>query len=157
MESVFFKNMPEATVNRTKRKTKKNKKHTKKNKKTKTLRKLWLRHFPQGFVFCCFFVFVFFCCFLFFFPFKLCKKLSGRTLGRQKDAKSRSWGGRAYIYIYYSIRYYIYIYLIYIYIYILYMHIYMPVNVASGDLGPSFFSLRIRPTPCRSVLVISPR
>ena len=64
-------------------------------------------------------------------------------------------GGRAYIYIYYSIRYYIYIYLIYIYI--LYMHIYMPVNVASGDLGPSFFSLRIRPTPCRSVLVISPR
>ena len=93
MESVFFKNMPEATVNRTNRKTKK--------KQTKTLRKLWLRHFPQGFGFLFLFFFV---CFLFFcffcFSFKLCKKLSGRTLGRQKDAKSRSWGGRAYIYIY---------------------------------------------------------
>ena len=55
MESVFFKNMPEATVNRTNRKTKK--------KKTKTLRKLWLRHFPQGFVF--FVCFLFLCFFVF--------------------------------------------------------------------------------------------
>ena len=90
MESVFFKNMPEATVNRTNRKTKKNK------DSEETLAET----FPSGFFFCCFFwlflVFVVFFC----FSFKLCKKLSGRTLGKQKDAKSRSWGwGRAYIYI----------------------------------------------------------
>ena len=92
MESVFFKNMSEATVNR------------KKQKKKKTLRKLWLRHFPQGFFFL--FVFVFFFFLLFFF---LCKKLSGRTLGRQKDAKSRSWGGEHIVYIYIA---YIYIYIL---------------------------------------------
>ena len=42
------------TIKKKKQKTKKNKK----TKKTKTLRKLWLRHFPQGFVF--FFLILFF-------------------------------------------------------------------------------------------------
>ena len=79
------------------------------------------QEFPQGFVFFVFFGFfvLFFCffgCFLFFcffcFSFKLCKKLSGRTLGRQKDAKSRSWGGASiYIYIYICVCIYIYIYI----------------------------------------------
>ena len=47
------------------------------------------------FIVCCFFCFCFFCLFLFVyaFSFSLCKKLSGRTLGKQKGAKSRSWGG----------------------------------------------------------------
>ena len=95
MESVFFKNMPEANVNRTNRKTKKNK------DSEETLAET----FPSGFffLFFLFFFFVFFGCFLFFcffcFSFKLCKKLCGRTLGRQKDAKSRSWGGGEHIYI----------------------------------------------------------
>ena len=83
MESVFVKNMPEATVNRTNQKKKKN----------KTLREMSQPEFPQSSL--SFFFLVFFC-----FSFKLCKKLSGRTLGRQKDAKSRSWGGGASIYIY---------------------------------------------------------
>ena len=48
-----------------KRKTKKNKKQETTKKKQKkqnpegTLRKLWLRHFPQGFFFFCFFFFFF--------------------------------------------------------------------------------------------------
>ena len=95
MESVFVKNMPEAIVNRT------NKQKTKKTKKQNPEGNVSARvssEFPQGFVFFVFLLFLVFLFFLFFF--KLCKKLSGRTLGRQKDAKSRSWGGRAYIYIY---------------------------------------------------------
>ena len=56
MESVFFKNMPEATVNRTNRKTKKNK------DSEETLAET----FPSGFFF--FLVVSCFCCvFLFFF------------------------------------------------------------------------------------------
>ena len=80
MESVFVKNMPEATVNRT------NQKNQKKQKNQNPEGNVSARvssEFPQ--------VFFFFGCFLFFcFSFKLCKQLSGRTLGRQTDAKSRS-------------------------------------------------------------------
>ena len=52
-----------------KRKNKKTK-TTKKTKKTKTLGNLWLRRFPQGFVFfCVFWSFCFFCFFCVFFCF----------------------------------------------------------------------------------------
>ena len=58
MESVFFKNMPEATVNRTNRKTKKNK------DSEETLAET----FPSGFFFLLFFLVVScFCCFFLFF------------------------------------------------------------------------------------------
>ena len=100
MESVFFKNMPEATVNRTNRKTKK----TKKKKKKKTLRKLWLRHFPQGFGFFVFFFFLFFLvvsCFFVFFVFLLnCAKSFLVELWADKRMQKVDLGGGASIYIY---------------------------------------------------------
>ena len=123
MESVFFKNMPEATVNRTNRKNKKKQKENKKKqkkqkkekkqKKPKTLRKLWLRHFPQGFGFFGFFVFFvffvffgvfgffgFFGCFLFFFFLLNCAKSFLVELWADKRMQKVDLGGGASIYIY---------------------------------------------------------
>ena len=89
MESVFFKNMPEANVNRTNRKTKKNK------DSEETLAET----FPSGF----FFFFVFFGCFLFFFFFvfllNCAKSFVVELWADKRMQKVDLGGGRAYIYI----------------------------------------------------------
>ena len=102
MESVFFNNMPEATVNRTNRKTKKN---TKNKDSEETLAET----FPSGFCFfVCFFFCFFFGCFLFFFVFFVfllnCAKNFLVELWADKwmqKVDSILGGGRAYIYILY--------------------------------------------------------
>ena len=84
MESVFVKNMPEATVNRTNQK-----------KKKKNLREMSQPEFTQSslrFFFCCFFV---------FFVFLLyCAKSFLVELWADKRMQKVDLGGGASIYIY---------------------------------------------------------
>ena len=98
MESVFFKNMPEATVNRTNRKTKKNTKKNKndiKQKKTKNKKKqrLWGN---SGWDISLFFLFflVVSCFFVFFvFLFNCAKSFLVELWADKRMQKGRSWGG----------------------------------------------------------------
>ena len=108
MESVFVKNMPEATVNRTnQKKQKKQKKQQDQNPEGNVPARV-SSEFPQGFVFFCFF-FVFFCFFwLFlvffcFFVFLLnCAKSFLVELWADKRMQKVDLGGGEHIYIYIS-------------------------------------------------------
>ena len=121
MESVFVKNMPEATVNRTNQK--KQKKQKKQNPEGNVSARV-SSEFPQGFVFFVFFCFffVFFCfffvvsCFFVFFVFLLnCAKSFLVELWADKRMQKVDLGGGEHIYIY------MYIYTIYVYKHVAYI------------------------------------
>ena len=92
MESVFFKNMPEATVNRTNRKTKKNK------DSEETLAET----FPSGFFFLVFFGCFLFLLFFFVFLLNCAKSFLVELWANKRMQKVDLGGGGEHIYIYRS-------------------------------------------------------